>query len=83
MIIDVFVAEREAKQTLDEEAPQGMLAATGIAVISEAGCQMPGQADVPVDGPQARSSRVPPSEDIRPPSKRHALSDGPAWGDRL
>lgn len=73
MIIDVFVAEREAKQALGEEAPQGMLAATGIAVISEAGCQMPGQADVPVDGPQACSSRVPPSEDIRPPSKRHAL----------
>ena len=58
MIIDVFVAEREAKQTLDEEAPQGMLAATGIAVISEAGCQMPGQADVPGDGPQQQGPAI-------------------------
>ena len=73
MVIDVFVAVREAKQALGEEALQGMLAATGIAVISEAGCQMPGQ----IHGPQARSSRAPPSEDIRPPSKRRALSDGP------
>jgi len=42
VVIDVFVSERKAKQALGEEALQGMLAVTGIAVISEAGCQTPG-----------------------------------------
>ena len=58
VIIDVFVAECDAKQALGEEAPQGILAVTGIAVISEACCQTPGQADVPVDGPQQQCPAI-------------------------
>ena len=37
-----YAEQLRAKQALGEEALQGMLAATGIAVISEAGCQTPG-----------------------------------------
>ena len=58
VVIDVFAAEREAKQALGEEALQGMLVSTGIAVISEAGCQTPGQADAPVDGPQQQGPAI-------------------------
>ncbi len=58
MIAEVFVAEHEAEQALGEQVREGMLAATGIAVIGEAGGQAPGQADALVDGPQQEGSAI-------------------------
>ena len=58
VVADVFVAQREAEQARREQVLQAMLAATGIAVISEARCQTPGQVDTLVDGPQQQSPAI-------------------------
>ena len=58
VIAQIFVPEREPEEALGEQALEGMLATTGIAVTDEAGCQALGQADALVDGLQQQGAAI-------------------------
>ncbi len=77
----VVVAEVLIPQRQPEQALQGMLAATGVAVIDEAGGQAPGQADALVDSLQQQGATIARTCGRR--QSERALGGGPDWPDRL